>query len=118
MSEIRVNKKVKIIARMCHEANRVMQLTLREPVNPPWDELSDDLKNSTYVGVMHALGGVSSRELHESWMEERYAQGWKFGPVLDRANKLHPNLVPYDHLPLEQQNKDKLFRVIVQNYAR
>lgn len=115
---INVNKKIQNIARLCHEANRALQIGLYEEVNPPWDDLSEDLKDSTYIGVLKALDGVTTEQLHESWMQERILGGWKYGEVLDRDNKVHPNLVPYKDLPLEQQLKDGVFLAIVSNYRR
>lgn len=50
---------------------------------------------------------------HDSWSAERLGQGWSYGPMLDRDAKLHPNLVPFDQLPREQQFKDRLFRTVV-----
>lgn len=115
---INVNKKIENIARLCHEANRVLQTTFDDPVNPPWDELSDDLKDSTYIGVMKALEGATPEELHESWREERISQGWTWGHPLDHEKKIHPNLVPYEDLPVDQLAKDAMFLAIVSNYRR
>lgn len=57
--------------------------------------------------------GETARQLHESWMQERTEQGWVHGEVLDRPNKVHPHLVPYDQLPASQKKKDALFLAIV-----
>lgn len=46
-------------------------------------------------------------------MQERTEQGWVHGEVLDRPNKVHPHLVPYDQLPASQKKKDALFLAIV-----
>ena len=113
---INVNKKVKRIAIICHEANRILQITNGEEPNPRWENLPNDLKNSTYMGVLEAMDGKNARDLHHSWMEERLSQGWVYGKVLDREKKIHPNLVPYDHLPFEQQAKDSMFFSIVAAY--
>ena len=115
---IRVNKTIDNVARLCHAANRVLQAAAGDPLNPVWDDLDNDLKNSTYIGVMKVRDGANSVELHESWMKERIAQGWKYGPVLDRELKLHPNLVPYDYLSDDQRIKDMMFETIVRNYRK
>lgn len=115
---INVNKKVQNIARLCHEANRVLQISLSEEVNPKWDELSDDLKDSTYIGVLNALDGSTPEKMHESWVIERRSQGWTYGHPLDRVKKIHPNLIPYDELSLDQKLKDTMFLAIVSNYQR
>lgn len=118
MSEINVNKKVKIIARMCHEANRVMRISLDENPGPPWEDAPEEMKNSSYVGVLHALEGATPESMHESWLAERKNQGWTYGFPLDREKKIHPNLIPYDDLSIGQKLKDDLFLTIVQTYAR
>jgi hypothetical protein len=64
-------------------------------------------------GVKAALAGASQAQLHESWRAERTRQGWVYGPVLDRAAKVHNNLVPYDQLPDAQRTKDALFKAVV-----
>lgn len=115
---INVNKKIQNIARLCHEVNRVLQIDLVEEVNPPWDELSEDLKDSTYIGVLAALDGSTPEDLHASWCDERMEQGWTYGWPLNREKKIHPNLVPYKDLPMAQQLKDTVFLAIVSNYRR
>lgn len=50
---------------------------------------------------------------HESWMREKLAAGWKYGPEKDAEKKEHPCLVEFAELPREQQAKDYIFRAIV-----
>jgi RyR domain len=50
---------------------------------------------------------------HDSWLEEKCANGWSYGPVKDEGKKEHPCYVSYDELPKEQQAKDHLFKGIV-----
>jgi hypothetical protein len=35
---------------------------------------------------------------HIVWMEGKVRDGWKYGPVTDKANKIQGWLVPYDQL--------------------
>lgn len=113
---INVNKKVQRIAIICHEANRVLQIANGEEPNPCWENLSNDLKNSTYSGVLAAMDGKTARDLHYAWVRERYAQGWVYGEKLDREKKIHPNLVPYEALSTEQKIKDAMFLNIIVAY--
>jgi hypothetical protein len=53
---------------------------------------------------------------HESWLEEKRADGWKYGPVKDAAKKEHPCFMPYDGLPVDQRLKDYLFSAIVEAF--
>src|SRR5690606_32599679 len=100
-------------ARVCHEANRVLQAINGEPVNPPWDEAPEWMQASTLNGVENILDNdATPEESHQNWMRERAAAGWIYGPVKDEAALTHPCMVPYDELPLEQQLKDHLFHSI------
>ncbi|QFG09772.1 hypothetical protein PBI_SHIBA_66 [Arthrobacter phage Shiba] len=105
------------IARVCHEANRILQLsTGEEELSPTWDDATDDQRESTINGVERALAGISAEELHETWMEDRLAKGWVYGPVKSSADRTHPCLVPYLKLPEEQRIKDHMFRAIVEGF--
>lgn len=101
-------------ARICHEANVAYCLMTGDQTLPHWDRLEESYRESSRVGVRGALAGNSPEESHRGWMLERLGQGWKYGPVLDREAKVHPNLVSYDQLPMAQQRKDALFLGIVQ----
>jgi hypothetical protein len=102
------------IAQVCHEANRALQLALGEVViSPHWEEAPNWQRTSSQDGVEKALNGATAEELHESWAESKLADGWVYGPVKDDQAKTHPDLVPYQELPPEQQKKDELFRSIV-----
>jgi hypothetical protein len=102
------------IARVCHGANTEYCLAVGDAGLPTWDNLDESYKESTRMGVKFTQSSNAHPEdQHESWMRERIRQGWVYGPVLNREKKIHPNLVPYDQLPIKQQMKDKLFRSIV-----
>lgn len=105
------------IARVCHEANRAYCHFTGDAATSPlpgWDDLEESYRQSTRVGVLHAIHGDDDpASMHEAWVEERTAQGWKWGEVLDREKKIHPNLVDYGELPADQRRKDRLFGEIV-----
>lgn len=48
-----------------------------------------------------------SRNTHEVWAQKRLEEGWRYGPQRDDAQKLHPNLVPYDLLTEEDRDYDR-----------
>jgi hypothetical protein len=54
---------------------------------------------------------------HESWLAEKAAAGWKFGPKKDPEKKEHPCFRPYAELPADQKAKDYLFRAVVHSLA-
>lgn len=102
------------IARVCHEANSAYCVAVGDPLLPHWDDLPSDYQQSNIRGVQFTLSNASTPQLqHEAWRTARLAQGWVYGPVLDRDQKIHPNLVDYDQLPPAQKIKDRLFMAIV-----
>lgn len=102
------------IARVCHEANRALQVELGEDnVSPHWEEAPAWQRESAIEGVAKAIAGASPIELHESWCDAKLRDGWRYSPVKSEDARTHPCLVDYAELPAEQQLKDDLFSVIV-----
>lgn len=108
---------LELIARVCHEANRVLQLN-SDDENPsyPWHLAHESQKKSAIEGVKVALEGATAEELHESWARQKLADGWVYGPFKDEGIKTHPCLVPYSELHEEQRIKDHMFRAIVKSF--
>lgn len=108
---------VETLAAACHCAYIAYAVHCLGEVSPPWDELDEDRKESTRNGVEFLLksyqSGVSRVQLyrssHENWLEHMQKNGWKYGPRLMRDRKVHPNIVPYDHLHMKQVKKDSIF---------
>ena len=102
---------VEIIARICHEANKAYCESMEDFSQLPWDEAPEWQKNSAFNGVLFhmehpdALPSAS----HESWLAEKKADGWKYGPIKDADKKEHPCFVPFEDLPFNQQMKDVIF---------
>lgn len=44
---------------------------------------------------------------HIRWCRFMLLDGWKYGKVKDKSNKTHPDLILYNKLSIEEQNKDK-----------
>ena len=49
-----------------------------------------------------------AKNVHELWAQERIKQGWSYGERRDDKLKLHPCLVPYEELPEEEKNFDRI----------
>ncbi|KAG7398153.1 hypothetical protein PHYBOEH_011562 [Phytophthora boehmeriae] len=58
------------------------------------------------LGHLEHLGDVLARNCHDMWALERIKQGWQYGVKRDDKKKLHPNLVPYKLLSVEEQAFD------------
>ena len=98
-----------------------------------WDALPDEFKESnrnaarSFEGKLNSIGCdiapadtsrpaiesfddatllKLSKAEHDRWMGEKLANGWTYAPVRDNAQKHHPMLIPYDQLPLDEQQKD------------
>lgn len=109
------------IARVCHEANRAYCLGLGDDSQLPWEHAPEWQVASAIHGVeFHhknlALGlSVPDSASHDSWLREKKAAGWSYGPVKDADKKQHPCYVPYEDLPLDQRLKDTLFAAVVKS---
>ena len=103
------------IAKVCHDANRAYCETLGDFTQLPWEEAPAWQRVSAIKGVEFSLAHPAAppSASHDSWLEEKRATGWSWGPVKDPVAKTHPCFVPYDQLPIEQRRKDALFQAVV-----
>lgn len=106
--------RIDAIARVCHEVNRAYCQALGDNSQPAWEDAPEWQRVSARMGVdLHLSGDFGPEASHISWMEQKRAEGWKYGPVKNPETKEHPCYVPYDQLPREQQAKDYIFRAVV-----
>lgn len=107
------------IAKVCHEANRAYCETLGDASQPRWEDAPEWQRLSAIKGVQHAVENPHAppSASHDSWLEEKRATGWKYGPVKDPERKEHPCFVPYDELPIEQRRKDAIFVAVARACA-
>lgn len=106
---------VHIIARVCHEANRIWCETHGDFSQKSWDDAEDWQKDSAISGVLFRLDNPHAAEdaQHNAWMLQKINDGWIYGPEKNAILKTHPCLIPFNELPVFQQKKDKLFCAIV-----
>ncbi|WP_411682287.1 RyR domain-containing protein [Clostridium thailandense] len=97
----------------------------------PWDNLSDEFKNSCREQAIHIPNSllkinydivsvkenpkvieftrkeleILAKEEHTRWYRHRKRNGWKYGTVKDNSQKTDPGLVSWDNLPEEKKNK-------------
>lgn len=117
------------IARIAHEANRAYCQSIGDDSQPTWENAPQWQRDSALNGVQFHLKAPatcqnqllgskpSASASHDSWLEEKRAAGWKYGPIKDPEKKEHPCFVPYGELPLEQRMKDYLFAAVVAAFA-
>jgi hypothetical protein len=108
------------IARITYAANRAYAQSLGD--NSFAEEWEPWQKATLLKGVDFHFSNLeigvepSPSESHESWLAEKVANGWKYGPVKDPEKKEHPCMVAYESLPIEQRMKDYLFSSIVKAF--
>lgn len=105
--------RVQACARAAHEANRAYCIALGDHLQVSWDDAPEEHRISMRIGARLALGGSTPEQQHESWLAEKIAAGWTYGPVKLVDAKTHPCLMPYSDLPAAQKAKDALFIAVV-----
>lgn len=107
------------IGRACHDISRAYNEAIGDPVQAPWDEISEPQRQGLLSAVLGYVRNplLTPEVAHASWMQSRLAEGWVWGPVLDREAKVHPNLVDYSKLSPIQKAKDFIFRQTVLSLA-
>jgi hypothetical protein len=102
-------------ARAAHEANRVYCEALGDDSQVAWESAPEWQRQSARRGVEFIMENPSALPSfqHESWLEEKNAAGWTYGPVKDAEKKEHPCFVPYEELPESQKAKDTIFGAVV-----
>lgn len=103
------------IAMICHSINAAYCLSLGDDSQVAWDDTPETHKQSLIAGVeMHLANPQATPEQsHESWYQQKEAEGWTYGEFKDLEKREHPCFLPYEELPLEQKAKDYLFRSTV-----
>ena len=103
------------IARVCHEVNRAYCESIGDHSQPKWEDAPEWQRESAIGGVLHVAAHPEAKpsDSHESWLKQKYSDGWVWGPKKDPEKKQHPCCVPYDQLPPEQKSKDFLFIAVV-----
>lgn len=107
------------VAKICHEANKAYCETLGDTSQVPWEDAPEWQRESAIKGVKFCLDNpdAPASANHDSWLEVKRADGWKYGEVKNADKKEHPCFVPYEQLPEAQKAKDHLFKAIVAVFA-
>lgn len=110
---------IEAIAATCHEVNRAYCESQGDHSQPAWDAAPAWQRDSAIAGVRFAIANPDAKpsDSHESWLAQKRADGWSYGPVKDPDRKVHPCFVPYDELPAAQKAKDYVFLAVVRQLA-
>lgn len=108
------------IAQVAHELNKAYCESIGDTSQPSWDEAPDWQKESAIKGVEFHMANpeASPSASHDSWLQQKEADGWKYGEVKDAEKKEHPCYVPYEQLPTEQKAKDFIFRQTIHSLKK
>lgn len=103
------------IARVCHEVNRGYCLAIGDHSQVPWEDAPAWQRDSVVNGVRLILANPATTpaESHQSWLNQKLAEGWTLGPTKDPAKREHPCMLPYGALPEAQRVKDYIFGAVV-----
>lgn len=98
-------------AAAAHEVNRAYCNATGDTSQPRWADAPDWQRKSAIAGALAVIEDPSRtpEQSHRSWMAQKLADGWVWGPVKDPEAKTHPCIVEYGDLPLAQRTKDELF---------
>lgn len=102
-----------LCAKAAHNAVRLYRTMIGEDDAawvdlPPWQQESILFATRSIVETP----GITPSRLHALWRAHRELDGWTLGPFSYRE-KTHPNMLPYESLPVAQRLKDDLFLGVV-----
>lgn len=98
---------------------------LTNPLLVPYDELDEATKESNIANAVAVISimrdkGCSfvnftkmilyplAKQIHDEWSREKIKAGWTWGPVTDKANKIHRDLVPFEVLATTPELKEDI----------
>ena len=101
---IKMDKKY-LIANIRHIAWVAFQIAVGQRYN---EDINIDQFESLIDGIeyIEANPDSTAEENHNNWMEMKKKQGWVYGPQKDFERKTHPDLMPFNRLPVIERRKD------------
>lgn len=102
------------LARICHEAHVALRIGLNDSADDVhWDALPRRRKDTVVNQVRLFREGKTLAEVHEAWVIRMAEDGWRHGLTRNLIQKMHPNMIPYEQLPPEEQAKVRQAQRIV-----
>ena len=103
-------------ASVAYETVRKWGEVIKDPQGKvAWNLLPESEKDGYAKAVGYRIENPETTEvdMHNKWSADKFEAGWTYGEKLDFVKKTHPNLVPFEDLPVDQQMKDKLFLNVI-----
>ncbi len=110
-------------AKVCHETLRGFCQSLGDDSLPAWKDAAEWQKESSRDGVrfyfeQFAAGlEPSPSAIHERWLKQKKAEGWKRGDTKNSKTKEHPSFVAFEDLALQEKQKDYLFAAVCRAFC-
>ncbi|MBR0238986.1 MAG: hypothetical protein IJQ39_12905 [Thermoguttaceae bacterium] len=76
-------------------------------MNPLYTPHPIDAANVDLPPEIVELTEKLAESTHDHWAQNRFNDGWTYGPQRDDAKKLHPCLIPYADLPESEKKYDR-----------
>jgi hypothetical protein len=104
------------IAAVCYAVNNAYRAAIGELTRITWGDLLPVDQESLIAGVKLAMKNTQTPEQqHNTWLDNKLADGWLFGKEEDLVGKKSPNMVPYIEISEIQKVKDHVFLAIVKS---
>lgn len=96
-----------------YEAARLEAIASLRPIVPePWEHRDEAFRKQfrdTIARICTEGYETTPESEHDSWWKAYARMGWKYGAVRDTVLKTHPDMVPFNELPLLERQKDVIF---------
>ena len=105
------------ITEWIYEVARLEAIASRRRIVPEiWEKRDEVFKDqmTSYVEGLRGKTLPTPEEAHDSWWRKYEEMGWKFGEVRDTEKKTHPDMIPFNDLPKDEQDKDEIFLALVE----
>lgn len=85
-----------------------------------WSEMTEEQQTDFKSIVASCIRNPARTpsEQHERWLISKITSGWTYGKIANADKKQHPNIVHWELLPNEEQFKDAIFCLLIQNALR
>lgn len=74
-----------------------------QPIDTSQIQLSGDILDQIELLAKNA---------HDVWAQQRFAEGWTWGPERNDPQKKSPNLIPYEKLPESEKEYDRQMTIL------